>query len=570
MASPVSETELRTYIALGSCFLSALNYSEPLFPVPRVSKELVMLRHLTTLLSSKTRTRDRVVAVTGPTTMNGFSVLLVTQNCGLEDARSEQVNLTEVKPSLESRDQILDSWATRPINNLDNYVADLLKIFTKADLFDSRPILYAIRYSAGYILYRCSLIWIIWGRAGSFRIISDHCANLHPKRDFPWKITVTLESKESFQNLLPKGPHEVKDGKLHFFLENLVQKILGIETRKGHFDLRDGLGEKDFKNIYIAMSILKDVLDARVLDEILTDSDLNEALEEARRQQSAKMQPGSSAGQDSSDDEDPEEARLEEEEILEWQSTGQYRHPFIRYLNSLCTWYTAVAKLQTFVSKSSTPPIVYHVTMVSPDRKDTFDFHRKQFIESVVAHSSDEEERKAIRAQLEHTMTNTGFSDHVRGMTTAKNSNSPTYHAEAIAMALGAAIRENTSFLADSGPHLQFLRTIFQPQSKTFIGANKKCCWFCWRLYEAYNKTGSVYDMAATHGKVYPWAAPPFGLSASILEDIWKHVKEAIFEATLNHPVTRSSVGSESEGEQPRPKVDVVKKFFTDFGVNGQ
>ncbi|KAH8823588.1 hypothetical protein DL96DRAFT_1559413 [Flagelloscypha sp. PMI_526] len=546
MASPLSEIELRTHITLGSCFLAALKWSGPSFRMPRVSKELVMLHHLTTLLSSKSalHAQDRLVAITGPATRNGFSVLLVPQNCSSDDAQSEQVNLREVKPSSESCDEILSTWATRAIDNPDKYVADLLKIFAESDLRDKRLIFYALRYSAG--------------KRGAFDIIAEYCAKLQPERPFPWKITIPVAVRKYIKKLVPEGSPEA-DGKLHFFLErsglrgwvnfidSLLTKIRDTLGTEKKYELRDDIGEEDFEMIATGLFVLEHVLDARVLDEILTDPSLCKALEEARQQKSLLAQSGTSDHVKTSLD-----ARQEEEDVLVGQNKVHHRHLLIQYLNSLCAWPIAVVKLHNFIRKSSLPPTVHRLTLSSLKPKNSFFSHLDYFIESVVFEFPEGEKKKEIRDEMQRIMTKVVFSDNPLRNTTVINSNTPTYHVEAMAMALGAAIQDDNHFLVDSAPHLQTLQSIFLPYSKTFIGVNKKCCWFCWRLCMAYNKAGPGYEIEATHGKVYPWAAPPFGVSASILEDIWKDLKRIIIDESWNRVQVarslRSAVASESAG----------------------
>ncbi|KAH8818847.1 hypothetical protein DL96DRAFT_1715129 [Flagelloscypha sp. PMI_526] len=579
MAPPLSDAELRTNIALGSYFLAAMRWSGPSILVPRLSTELKMLQHLTTLLTSRSGVdaRDRVVAVAGPATRNGLSALLVTQNCGPDDVQSEKMILKEIKPSSESCDAILSSWDTRSVDNPDNCVADLLKILVESELGDKRLTFYALRYSAGHILYRCSLTWNIWrkGKRGPFGVIADRCSDFQPTLSFPWEITIPLKAKKYLKDLLPKEYYEA-NGQLHFLLEKSelkgwadfievlltnVQEILGA---KRNINLRVDLGVKEFKQVAVLLFVLKLVLDAQVLDKILTDPSLCRALEETRKDEPSPAQSRAGdhgmtdAKKDTCDEEDLEEdagqdgrEEEDEEDVSVGQSQGQHRHRLLRHLYSLSAWSNAITKLQAFVRICPTPPAVHCLTITSSNPKDSLFSHLSDFIQSVVIGISEDEGKSDIRDELERVMTKAVFSDKSWGKKTTKDPGPTSYHTEAIAIALGAAVQHDKELPVNLGPHLQTLQTLFLPHSKTSIGANNKCCWFCWQLCQAYKKSATVYDMAETHGKVYPWDPPPFGISASILEEIWNNTKEAILKVACNLVQIRRapqwSVGPKSE-----------------------
>ncbi|RPD53603.1 hypothetical protein L227DRAFT_396755 [Lentinus tigrinus ALCF2SS1-6] len=91
-------------------------------------------------------------------------------------------------------------------------------------------------------------------------------------------------------------------------------------------------------------------------------------------------------------------------------------------------------------------------------------------------------------------------------------------HAEAGLMALDAhlALRrlQSTRLAAD----VQKIATVFEHVGSLPIGITKKCCWACFRLAQLLTSDiRSDFLLPGSHGVIYPWSPPPFGVSPKVL-----------------------------------------------------
>ncbi|KZV70414.1 hypothetical protein PENSPDRAFT_579395, partial [Peniophora sp. CONT] len=91
-----------------------------------------------------------------------------------------------------------------------------------------------------------------------------------------------------------------------------------------------------------------------------------------------------------------------------------------------------------------------------------------------------------------------------------------------------------------------------EPGKPLPIGVSKKCCWTCWQLYKLLEACDSGFDLPGSHGTIYAWSPPEFGIPIAVLRDL-RHglLKEAGRVAVANAAVDEELKEQKSRASSP-------------------
>ncbi|TFK86881.1 hypothetical protein K466DRAFT_599975, partial [Polyporus arcularius HHB13444] len=112
-------------------------------------------------------------------------------------------------------------------------------------------------------------------------------------------------------------------------------------------------------------------------------------------------------------------------------------------------------------------------------------------------------------------------------------------HAEAGLMALDMHLRNTVH--ADMEDTTRKVADAFAQKDALPIGISKKCCGACYRLSELLQQEADVHRtfiLPGSHGVIFPWTPPPFGIPSNILRLFREELKRLIVDwaiAQIDH-----------------------------------
>jgi len=119
---------------------------------------------------------------------------------------------------------------------------------------------------------------------------------------------------------------------------------------------------------------------------------------------------------------------------------------------------------------------------------------------------------------------------------------------------------------------------------ETAIGVGKKCCWCCWRLSELLDQEASKrslrnqdagsgshpgipphFVLRGTHGSIFPWYPPQFGIPPGILETLRDELVEQLYSEARIFRSTVSQSSPESLDDEDALVFGDGDGFFQNF-----
>ncbi|KAI1786875.1 hypothetical protein LXA43DRAFT_1098824 [Ganoderma leucocontextum] len=261
-----------------------------------------------------------------------------------------------------------------------------------------------------------------------------------------------------------------------------------------------------------------------------------------------------SGSTDTFDDEDGDEEEVAEMSFRGDENAGN--HVF-RYLRALVAWHDAGDSLIHTFKKFPQVPSVSIVELT--DHSDA--------AKSSMAHTYDtiHDELKARLGKSDLTSAETDaavkwLDERKTDAIAAKTS--LRVHAEAGLMALAKHAAEPKTH--DEIPS-NFIKPVFASRPLP-IGATKKCCYMCYRLRDlllggaGQNASEQLY-LKGTHGHMFPWDVPDFGIPDDVLVQLVDELKEKMFLLAKEHG---ELIKDESRQSSPQYVAsDVVKDYDT-------
>ncbi|KAI0781887.1 hypothetical protein C8Q75DRAFT_545185 [Abortiporus biennis] len=219
----------------------------------------------------------------------------------------------------------------------------------------------------------------------------------------------------------------------------------------------------------------------------------------------------------------------------------------LRYILTLVAWHKAtraVIQVADLAIKVQKLPEICLVRLAdySSDAVDDVKTNSQGIVDSLNAqiadeYANDEEAGRSISQWIEEQciMPNTIWPYRV--------------HAEAGLMALLKMVQEGSVDFGDE-PYKSTIK-FFEEVRECTIGASKKCCYMCHLLGEymfnesSENLTPTIH-LPGTHGHVFPWDPPSFGIPDTILDKLAQKLRQDIIRLAVNNASTITNRSGQS------------------------
>ncbi|CAL1710060.1 unnamed protein product [Somion occarium] len=588
-------------IAIATTALKGHRVRQATFGKKRLDPVLKSVQHIATLLTTgtprdtKAPYRDtaasRVVAVTANADPNSKTCrVIVTQNTHTR-LSPEKLDVQALEPGPDQVDRdILPNCLSRP------HYADILAILdffrtADGDLSDERVMFhaYVINHAYPKIVARMQVAESLWGWH-PIRIIGEYPVE-KLSLSFPWKLSLS-ESVISFL-FQQHGSLPERSGSYYLVTKNniasWIRTIAELYDALEHTLMEDnGSGEvakrhvtkNDVMNAVTYLGVLHHVLRSRFFDLLLEDPGLSKALETKQ----TRSQRGSSqlhisqlsaalAAQDINEEQGEEQGQVEEDADDEANASAELGespgHHIIQYLKTITAWYDAV---QFLTRRQNLPyPLDVHLVSLPKPGINVEDMDRciRVFQESVLVQTP-EGNRTAVMAFLTKRVKNSAVLCK------------PTVHAEAGMMALACltyskALKRNmdtaSSWYVDQAKE-GILKQAFSVHNVA-IGASKKCCWCCWKLYTHLQNSNfegtdeNVYpqfSVLGSHSTIFPWYLPEAGVPTAFLQNLLQELMSLVIQAAVdekNLASRQTSASSSGEYDDDGLTPTVISHAFT-------
>ncbi|KAI0308791.1 hypothetical protein OF83DRAFT_169147 [Amylostereum chailletii] len=258
----------------------------------------------------------------------------------------------------------------------------------------------------------------------------------------------------------------------------------------------------------------------------------------------------SGEGEDGDEDDGP---------IAEGENAGEHVY---RYLRSLTAWHDAVAYL---MANTRTLLRATLIELTNHSNEPMVDIERIRA--SIVTDIDNATEDPTMHAKRDGARK--WFE---RRRTSSLDNFTGRVHAEAGFMELAKASFNEGVF----GTHDATLKAIFAPSTLSF-GTRKKCCWTCWRLgQKLFNQQSGSQDgptdvkrleLPGTHGIVYPWDPPAFGIPEGVLASLALELRSEVVRRAIEASENLDAQSRQSSPPSLRDNV-VLMDLADDFRVS--
>ncbi|RDX50257.1 hypothetical protein OH76DRAFT_1482409 [Lentinus brumalis] len=138
----------------------------------------------------------------------------------------------------------------------------------------------------------------------------------------------------------------------------------------------------------------------------------------------------------------------------------------------------------------------------------------------------------------------------------------PHVHAEAGLMALDMHLRKTEQ--KDMEDTTRKVADTFTQLNALPIGLAKKCCWACFRLSELLQQDADVHRefiLPGSHGVMFPWTPPPFGIPSSI----WRIFREELIQMIVDWAIAQ--VDHLNTSRQSSPYYEASEPEYPPFAL---
>ncbi|XP_006462305.1 hypothetical protein AGABI2DRAFT_119155 [Agaricus bisporus var. bisporus H97] len=291
-----------------------------------------------------------------------------------------------------------------------------------------------------------------------------------------------------------------------------------------------GLKETRFEDIEAVVKvlvILEGILDDDVIHYIITKSSLSRNFQLRGISDEGTTQSDNDAGMKTElKINDSEDLADDDDEIVGTQQMpgeGKGEQVF-RYMRTLTAWITASRVVIGALRKLGKPLSASIVTLSDYSSEALSQMEELQ--DDIIGQ---------LKAELAYSTWLDRQAERLRKSLVEGTVKAPRVHAEAGLMALAKVARDGTTNLEP-----QEVKEVFMADP-VLIGVSKKCCYMCSLLGQALSAgstadfNGVIMQLPGTHGHMFSWDPPQFGVSQSVLDELADNLKRKVVELAERH-----------------------------------